>query len=312
MQRLLSLLLFSFFCCFLEATAQQPQGRFLTDSIEVGKPFQYALSFRHSSQVDVFFPDTSTDFQPFQVIKLEYFPTETTSSGSLDSAIYTLVTFDLNKTQTLEVPVWALTGRDCTAVYSQMDSIRLRELISPEALDTLHLQTDTQIVPLRRQPNFPFMLLVSLLILMIGTGIYLLFGESITKQWELFLMFRRNQEFVKNFARLTRDVSGVKGIDNVEKAVILWKKYLQRLERKPYATYTTKEITDNLSNNQLAEALKSIDSLIYGGLASFNTADSLNILREVALQSYRHRRIEIAQATPASSRTYQKSSQNDR
>ncbi len=277
--------------------AQRPQGRFLTDSMEIGKPFQYALSFRHSPKTEVFFPDTSADFRPFQVVKLAYFPTETNESGSLDSAVYTLVSFELNKTQTLEVPVWVLTNRDCTAIFSEKDAIHLKELIKDGRLDTLRLKTDTGIVPLQSQTNFPFMLLVSLLILMIGTGVYLLFGETLSKQWELFLLFRRNREFLRNFSRLTRDVNGKKGIENAEKAVILWKMYLQRLERKPYATYTTKEITDNLSNQQLAGALKSIDGVIYGGLSSYNTADSLNVLRNVANQSYRNRRIEVAQAT---------------
>ncbi|WP_428667802.1 hypothetical protein [Runella sp.] len=296
------------FCFLLSASfnslkaQQRPQGSFLTDSIRIGKPFQYALSFRHSPKIEVFFPDTSADFRPFQVTKSDYFPTKTNELGSLDSAVYTLVSFELDKTQTLEVPVWTLAGRDCTAVYSDRDSIHLKELIKDGALDTLGLKADTQIIPLQSQTNFPFMLLVSLLILLIGTGVYLLFGETLTRQWELFLMFRRNREFQRNFSRLTRDVNGKKGIDNAEKAVILWKMYLQRLERKPYATYTTKEITDNLSNQQLAGALKSIDGVIYGGLASYDTADSLNVLRDVATQSYRNRRVELAQATAASAR----------
>ncbi len=303
MGKVLRVFLLCTFCFVVNSLkAQRPQGRFLTDSIEIGKPFQYALSFRHSPKIEVFFPDTSADFRPFQITKSDYFPTKTNESGSLDSAVYTLLSFELDKIQTLEVPVWILTGRDCTAVYSAKDSIYLKELIKEGALDRLDLKADTQIIPLQNQTNFPFILLVSLLVLLIGTGVYLLFGETLTRQWELFLMFRRNQEFQRNFSRLTRDVTGKKGIDNAEKAVILWKIYLQRLERKPYATYTTKEITDNLSNAQLADALKSIDGVIYGGLASYNTADSLNVLRDVATQSYRNRRIELAQAPTASAR----------
>ncbi|MFN8344687.1 MAG: hypothetical protein U0X91_06775 [Spirosomataceae bacterium] len=257
----------------------------------------YALSFRHSPQSEVFFPDTSADFRPFEVIKLDYFPTETNPSGSLDSAVYTLISFDLKKDQSLSVPVWVSNGRDCTAVYSDKDFIKLRELIKGGVTDTLHLKTDTQIVPLRNQVNFPLILLLSFLLLLIGTGVYLLFGEALTRQWELYQMFLRNREFRRNFSRLTRDINGPKGIENAEKAVVLWKIYLQRLERKPYVTYTTKEIMDSLPDEQLADALKSIDGVIYGGVSSRNTADSLNILRDIADQSYRLKRIELSQKT---------------
>lgn len=286
-------------CCssLFTAFSQRPNGYFLTDSIELGKPFMYALSFRHSPQSEVFFPDTSADFRPFEVIKLDYFPTETNPSGSLDSAVYTLISFDLKKDQSLSVPVWVSNGRDCTAVYSDKDFIKLRELIKGGVTDTLHLKTDTQIVPLRNQVNFPLILLLSFLLLLIGTGVYLLFGEALTRQWELYQMFLRNREFRRNFSRLTRDINGPKGIENAEKAVVLWKIYLQRLERKPYVTYTTKEIMDSLPDEQLADALKSIDGVIYGGVSSRNTADSLNILRDIADQSYRLKRIELSQKT---------------
>jgi hypothetical protein len=280
---------------FLTASAQRPNGYFLTDSIEIGKPFKYALSFRHLPRVEVFFPDTSADFRPFEVIEQDYFPTETSPAGSLDSAVYTLVSFDLKKIQSLSVPVWVINGRDCTAVYSGRDSIRLKELIRGQLSDTLRLKADTLIVPLRNQTNFPFILLITLLILLIGTGIYLLFGEALTRQWELYQMFLRNREFRRSFSRLTRDINGAKGIENAEKVVVLWKVYLQRLERKPYATYTTKEIIDSLPDEQLADALKSIDGVIYGGVSSRNTADSLNILRDIADQSYRQKRIELIQ-----------------
>lgn len=288
-------LLFASCCSFLTASAQRPNGYFLTDSIEIGKPFKYALSFRHIPRVEVFFPDTSADFRPFEVIKQDYFPTETSPAGSLDSAVYTLVSFDLKKIQSLSVPVWVSNGRDCTAVYSARDSIRLKELIRGQLSDTLRLKADTLIVPLRNQTNFPFILLIALLILLIGTGIYLLFGEALTRQWELYQMFLRNREFRRSFSRLTRDIHGAKGIENAEKVVVLWKIYLQRLERKPYATYTTKEIIDSLPDEQLADALKSIDGVIYGGVSSRNTADSLNILRDIADQSYRQKRIELIQ-----------------
>lgn len=292
-----TLLLLSLHFTLPSAAAQRPNGYFLTDTIEVGKPFKFSLSFRHPPRMEVFFPDTSAAFRPFEVVQLAYFPTKTNASGSLDSAIYTLISFDLKKYQTLSVPVWTLNNRDCTAVYSEQDTVLLQELISGVKMDTLHLDADTQIVPLRNQTNFPLVLLGTFLAMVVGTVIYLFFGESLMRQWELYQMFLHNREFRRSFLRLTRDINGKKGIENAEKVVVLWKIYLQRLERKPYATYTTKEIIDSLPDEQLAEALRSIDGVIYGGVSSRNTADSLNTLRDIANQSYRQKRIELLQKT---------------
>lgn len=288
-------LLLIFCVSFFSSNAQKPVGYFLTDSIEIGRPFRFGFSFRHRPEVEVFFPDTTHNFGPFEVLRHEYFPTETNRAGSLDSAIYTLVTFDVAKVQTLRLPVWILTARDCTAVYSVTDSVYLKELV--KNLDE-PLRIDDNVVRLQRKTNFPLVLLVLLLLILGATSIYLLFGEAIQRQWRLYQLYSRNREFSRNYNLLLRNLAGKDKIESVEQATLLWKRYLQRLEKKPFITYTTKEITDNLPNESLANALREIDSLIYGSTASgnVNAARSLGVLREVATDLYRLRRLEIAQS----------------
>jgi len=284
-----------FICCFFSSNAQKPVGYFLTDSIEIGRPFRFGFSFRHQPEIEVFFPDTTHNFSPFEVISHEYFPTETNSAGSLDSAVYTLVSFDVAKVQTLRLPVWVLTARDCTAVYSATDSIYLQELVK----DTnAPLQIDSNIAPLKRQTNFPLILLILALVIVVTTIIYLLFGEVLQRQWRLYQLFSRNREFGRNYNRLLGNLTAKDSIESIEQATVLWKKYLQRLEKKPFVTYTTKEITDNLPNESLANALREIDSIIYGSMAAAkaNAAQSMGVLREVATDLYRLRRVQIAQS----------------
>jgi hypothetical protein len=288
--------LFSFVICLLPftANAQFPEGQFLTDSIEIGRPFRFGFSFRHLPEVEVFFPDTTHDFSPFQVLSHEYFPTKTDARGSLDSAVYTLVSFEVAKTQVFKLPVWVMTARDCTAVYSLSDSIYLHELVK-ETSPTL--QTDTAIVPLGRKINFPFILLIFSISALIGVTVYLFLGESIKRQWRLYQLFSRNQDFSRAFNRLVRSLTSKDSIESIEKAIVLWKQYLQRLEQKPFATYTTKEITDNLPDQDLSIALREIDSVIYGGVVASktNTVESLEVLRKVATKMYRQRRVEVLQ-----------------
>ena len=105
---------------------------------------------------------------------------------------------------------------------------------------------------------------------------------------------RRYDDFQKLFQRLSRGTDDTKKrLENIEKAIVLWKKYLERLENKPFTTFTTKEILDNLKDNRLADALREIDATVYGGVYSKKTIASLQVLQELAEGIYRERRAEM-------------------
>jgi hypothetical protein len=67
-------------------------------------------------------------------------------------------------------------------------------------------------------------------------------------------------------------------IKDAEKAIIIWKNYLERLEKKPFATYTTREIMDNMPDDELADALKNMDGIVYGQGRSGNMETYLEVL----------------------------------
>lgn len=272
----------------------------MTDTIEIGKPFSYSFSFFHDPGQEVFFPDSSFAFSPFEVIDQDFFTTRTDSSGSLDSTVYRLVSFDVSSRQTLALPVYVYSGGDCTEVYSEADTVFLRlSLPVTTRLDTLSLQTDTQVEMLLRQFNYPVFVVVLLSISLFVTLVYWLFGRGIMKQWRMFQLQRRHADFVRTFNRLNRNARERESTTEAEKAVVIWKKYLERVENKPFATYTTREILDNIPDEALENALKDIDRIIYGKVKSDQMDSSLQILKNIAQRSYRRRRLEIARAGKA-------------
>jgi hypothetical protein len=277
---------------FSPCIAQRPKGRFLTDSIAIGKPFQFSLSFKHRSDAEVVFPDTNYNFAPFEVLKHDYLDSQTDESGSLDSAVYTLVSFDLTTIQKLSLPVWIVTEQDCTANYSYSRSVVMQQL--RQAKNTLKLKEDTDLKIIPQQFNYPYIFLILISVSLIAISIYWFFGKKIERQWQLYQLFRRKRDFSKNFSRLKLKVNQKSGLENVEKAVILWKKYLRRLENKPFETFTSKEIADNLSSEKLAITLREIDAVVYGGLSSATIIDLLAVLESVARERYLRRRTAIA------------------
>ncbi|QRR04274.1 hypothetical protein HWI92_19325 [Dyadobacter sandarakinus] len=281
-------------CCFFHsgAWAQKnlPQGVFLTDSIEVGKPVYFSLSFRHKSATEVFFPDSAYNFGPFELISKKSFVSSTDDRGTLDSAVYHLVSFDVAPVQRLRLPVYVFRQKDCTAVFTRPDSVFLLKSNIAALRKKPRLVPETHLLRLGRQFNFS--ILIGSLALIIGTigSIYWVFGQDIYKQWQLLKLQRRHLEYLRIFNRLMRNAREKNNIKDAEKAIIVWKNYLERLEKKPFATYTTREIVDNMPDEELAEALKNMDSIIYGQGKSRNMDASLEVLKAGATRIYRSKR----------------------
>jgi hypothetical protein len=272
-----------------------PKGKFLSDSVKVGLPVKYALSYRHKATADVFFPDSAYNFTPFEMIRREYFNTVTDQNGSLDSVVYTLISFEVTPVQELSLPVYVRAKRDCTRVFAPMDYVVLNSIIKPNTnIDTLSLKKDTRLIPIAQQVNFPLIFLIIIGLLLITGMVFWFFGKPIRRQVRLFNFKRRYDDFRKLFQRLSRGTDDAKKrLENIEKAVVLWKKYIERIENKPFTTFTTKEILDNLKDNRLSDALREIDATVYGGVYSSKTIASLQVLQELAEGLYRERRIEL-------------------
>lgn len=269
--------------------AQKPKGRFLTDSVEVGRPFDYALSYRHAPAEEVFFPDTTYNFYPFEMVRRNYFTTSTNNKRSLDSVVYTLVTFDISKTQKFNLPVYILGKRDCTAVFAPMDSVFLKELIK-SSTDSLTLKTDTKLMALQQQINYPKILGYILGLLSFLGIIYAFLGKWIEKQYRLILFGRRHRDFVNTYKKIAR---GTLDSSSIARALVMWKEHLEWLEDRPYTSYTSKEIINRLPSESLEESLRDVDTAIYGGILSTYMPLAMNVLLNKAVELYRKRREEL-------------------
>ena len=277
----------------LMAQNKIPEGKFLSDSIEVGKPFSYALSYLHNPETEVFFPDTTYNFAPFEIISKKNFTSKTDTKGSLDSTVYQLVSFNVSLGQSLRMPVFIFNGKDCTALYTVSDTIFLRKENFKDTEDNASLKPELGLLPLSHEFNFSIFFGVLALIIGVAGSIYWLFGSDIYKQWQLFKLQRRHIEYNRSYNRLLRNAKERENIKDAEKAIIVWKNYLERLEKKPFATYTTREIMDNMPDEGLASALKNMDGIIYGQVKSKDIDKYLEVLKAGATKLYRNKRRQV-------------------
>lgn len=288
-----------------------PVGRFLTDSIDIGRPFQYALTYRHPPAIDLLFPDTASRFAPYRVENVAVFTTRTTGTGanavSVDSAVYTLLSFETDSVQLLRVPVRLLRATDCTDLFTPTDTVFLRSQLRADPANltnyaSLTLATETTLVPLQQQFNYPVLgLFVAGLVLVLGV-LYGIFGRAVRRRWRLYRFNRQHQQFLGEFNQFIQRIDADTAADAVNQAIISWKTYLEKIEKRPYASLTTSEIAERVADERVTSALREADRMIYGGAYSAESTQTLRVLSEVATQRYQRQRADLqaaAQTDPA-------------
>lgn len=284
-------------------------GKFLTDSIEIGRPFQYSLMCRHLASTDVLFPDTARHFAPFRVQKVAVFATQTMATGaeaiSRDSAVYTLVSFETDSLQALRVPVRVIHEADCTARWTQPDTVFLRSKLptfaltdSARALVAPKLATETDLAPLQQEFNYTALVIGIAAVSLFGAVLYGLFGKTITRRWKLYQLNRRHLRFLTEFNRLSRGINSFTASETANQAVVMWKLYLERLDAQPYTSLTTPELAERINDERIVNALREVDRMIYGGAFSSDSQPALRLLSEVATTIY-HRSRDRVQMRPS-------------
>lgn len=256
--------------CVLSIHAQEVRvhSGFLTDSLGIGDMGGYYLTARYPSTLNLLFPDSTYDFAPFEYERKIYFPTRTLNGESFDSAVYFLSTFEVDKLQTLSLPVYQFTDLDTTTYMSTRDTIRLIELVKnlPDtlAVQNLPLKTNTayQLVPFLF--NYPVLMIVLGTILVLALAGWLVFGKRIRKHYRVKRMERAYQKFMGVFSQEIDHIRQSFSPVRTEHALVSWKRYMENLESRPYTKLTSRETMRMEDHEVIGAHLHSIDRAIYG------------------------------------------------
>jgi len=261
--------------------------RNLKDSVEIGKPFLVSLTVLHSSTEEVLFPDTNVNFGLLTCKKKEWFPTITSGMISVDSAIYSLITFSPAPIYSLSVPVYLLNEGDSLPVNSNTIHVNFKSSLAGPLKG---LQADTEYQFVKDLLDYPVLILIVLLIVVVGGIGYILFGRGITLYVRQLLLYRRQRIFLSIFNRLVDQGLREMNPARVEEILLLWKRHLQRLSNVNYSTFTTRDFSKAIKNEQLIEVLRRIDKVVYAGDVDEIREDLFEVLRDEAHVFYLRRR----------------------
>jgi hypothetical protein len=284
--------------CFFQGHSQDVKinGGFLSDSLKIGEQTAFYLSARYPSTLTVLFPDSSFAFTPFEYQKRNYFPTRSESGTSFDSAVYYLTTFEVDRVQFLNLPVYIVQARDCTMVDSPMDSVLITQLVAkmPDSLsvDKLPLKMNTAYQKVFLQFNFWIVLIALGGLLVIGVIVWIFFGKRIRQYFRARSLKKQHAQFVRNYASNLDQLRAAFSAMTAENALSIWKKYMEQLESRPYTKLTTKETLNLIHDENLLKNLKMIDTAVYG--YSTSVYDSLDYLKHFADERFSKKLQEVA------------------
>ena len=287
-----------FLCGLGSAWAQdgvQVKGHFEADRASIGEIIPYSLTARYPRSQQVLFPDSTFSFAPFDISGKKYFTTKSNGDISYDSVVYFLTTFEIDSVQRLRLPIFVIHERDCVAVYPAFDSIRLnyRVAVVPDSVsaEKLPLKTNTAYQKVKWILNYPVFLIIGLVIFVTLIIVWIVFGKRIRKYFVLRKLQKEYYAFISRFNQAVDKLSGDFTSRKAEEALLVWKIYMEDLEKNPYTKFTSPEIVRLIRDAQLDNALRSIDRGIYGGLGS--SLDSFRFLQSYSEQRFHKREAEV-------------------
>jgi hypothetical protein len=256
---------------FTFAQEVQVEGKFQSDSLMIGQPFSFSVRATYPKHLQILFPDSTFAFKPFEFESKEYFTTKTTGEISRDSVVYRLTSYEIDSVQVFQIPVFVVQPADCTEVWSRPDSIFLKHFVAavPDTVEArqLPLKTNTEYLPVSWILNYPVILFVAGGLAVAVILVWLIFGNRIRRYYRVKRLNRNHYTFMERFEHAVQQVQSNFTSPRAEDALVIWKKYMEGLEGKPYTKFTSREIASMVTDEQLASALKGIDRMIYGGRA---------------------------------------------
>ena len=256
-------------------------GGFVQDSLLIGQNIQYWMSATYPIEYEIFLPDSTYSFSPFEFSSKEYFETTSDSTLATDSAIYSLQSFEIDLVQYLSLPTILVIDSDSSSVQSPTDSIYLKELVEV-ATDTTALIVNTEFQKVNQAFNSPLFLAILATLLIILIVIVLVFGRRIRSYFRLKRMKKAHELFLSKFGQVIDQLNKEGNPETSEIGINLWKQYLEKLEKLPMTKLTSKEITSYNFAKELSDSFLAIDQCVYGKVKSEKIYLDFQLLEDFA------------------------------
>jgi len=109
---------------------------------------------------------------------------------------------------------------------------------------------------------------ILIVLLFITVIVWILFGKKIRRYFRLKQLRREYDRFNSQFNTSLHSIGMEQSIQAAEHSIVLWKRYLETLENKPYTKLTSRETFRLIPNEQIRQSLQGIDRMLYANASA--------------------------------------------
>jgi len=249
---------------------------FLEDSIKIGNPITLISTLNYPETIELIQPDSSYNFMSFDFIRKKIFPSLIKKNRVYDSTVYFLRTFEIDSIQKVYLNALILDKNDSIKISSNEDSISLIyqvEDIESKAKENTLLSTIKSIFNSEKLFTYFTIFIISLIF------IYMIFRKKIKTYFEIRSLKNKTKKFNSDFESILDQYEINKNINDLERLLLLWKRFKEKLTNKPYLSSTTNEISLFLKKKDIIKILQEIDENLYSNNKDYINSNKLNKLQ---------------------------------
>lgn len=233
---------------------------FLEKDIKIGDSIKLVSIINYPKEIELIQPDSSFQFFPFSFVKKENFESQLNERIISDSSLYILRSFEIDSIQSIRLNSFILNGKDCLEISSNYDTVYFKSLVNNTDQKVKKNMSFNEILLII---NTYKLLLYSIVFICLILAVYLLFRKKIIAYFRKRKVLKSYALFNKEFEKIKKQFKTNADKNNLEKIILIWKRYIEKLTSIPYSSMTTKEIIDFFDNENLIKSLKYIDEMIY-------------------------------------------------
>lgn len=271
-----------------KAQELQVEGYFLQDSAMLGERITYVLKAKYGEGYNIIFPDSTYNYEPFELLERKSYITQTRDGVTIDSAVYFVSNFSLDPNVTLQLPVFEIFKYDTIIHQTNEASVALKLMID-EIPEELMFQENNVYQPIETDFNYILWAGVLVVLLILVLAVALLFGKKIKRQWDIWIEKQRYKRFVSRWENAEQNFASKPTMDNADELLGLWKTYMEHLKQKPFREWTTTEIADFLENKEVIQDFREIELIIYAGKEGKQLPQACQNLRNICTTTYRQK-----------------------
>jgi hypothetical protein len=245
------------------------EGYFLKDSAKLGERVGYVLKAKYPSSLNILFPDSTFNFGSMEYLSKQTFTSYTSDSLTLDSAVYYLSNFSLEPIKSYRLPIFEVLRYDSISHFPEEANLHLLLTIA-ELPDVLTFQENNAYQKISQGFNYPMLILVGALVIILLVICYVFFGKKIHDAWLVYLEKKKRKKFRLQWQLAKDKLARHPDLSSADELLGLWKSYMESLTGQPFREWTTTEIAGHLNQPELVKDIRDIEMIIYADSISEN------------------------------------------